>query len=466
MSDPTVVIGAGPAGLSCALALATHGHEAVLIDDNARAGGQYLRQLPATYHVSSRTKLHRDQACFDALARALEHPQVRTLPATLVWGLEHPRTLCYASPTVSGRIQASNIVIATGAQEKSLPFPGWTLPGVMSAGGCLNLMKGQGMIPTGRVVVAGNGPLVLVAAASLIAAGADVVCVLEAQSDMRLVSLLLAGLWAAPSIVRTGIGYRTRIRVGGPGLRTGWMVCAAQGEDALTRVAIAPVGQDGRPDLQRQVWIATDTLVTGYGLIPGSETARLFGCRMVHDPALNGPVPIRDHALCTSVAGIYAIGDGAGIGGAQVAMLEGQLAAYAIMKLPVPKPLAARYRRLDTYRRKLNLAYQTRTPLMAAHDETIICRCEELTLGQLKNDPSAQHGSLDALKISSRLGMGRCQGRYCLHAASVLLGLTDSAQHPRMRAPLKPVALDWLANDADAGPAREPDEAHATTLTL
>jgi len=122
--DPIVIIGAGPAGLSCALELATHGHDVVLVDDNACAGGQYLRQLPPGYRVSPGAKLQRDQACFDALARVLAMPNVRYLPATLVWGLAGEHTLCYASPTASGRITAENIVIATGAQEKSLPLPG------------------------------------------------------------------------------------------------------------------------------------------------------------------------------------------------------------------------------------------------------------------------------------------------------------------------------------------------------
>jgi len=314
------------------------------------------------------------------------------------------------------------------------------------------------MIPTGRVVVAGNGPLTLVSAASLIAAGADVVCVLEAQSDLRLTSAALAGLWQAPDILHTGIGYRARIRFGGPGLRTGQMVCAVQGEETLARVAIAPVGPDGRPDRQRQQWLDADTLVMGYGLMPGPETARLFGCRMRYDPALNGLVPERDGSLRTSKPGVYAIGDGAGIGGVQVAMLEGRIAAHAIMDRPVPKPLAARYRRLDAYRRRLNLAYQTRAPLVAAQDDTIVCRCEELTLAQLQRMSS---DSLDALKIASRLGMGRCQGRYCLHATSALLDLPDGASAPRVRPPLKPITLDRLANDADAGPAKEPDEMHA-----
>ncbi|MBS3650202.1 FAD-dependent oxidoreductase [Pseudaminobacter sp. 19-2017] len=460
MSRPVVIIGAGPAGLSCAWELASAGREVVLIDDNGMAGGQYFRQLPETYQVSRDARLLRDKARFDELAKVLTLPGVRYLSSTVVWGAPGNKTVAYAGPTSSGRIEASAIVIATGAQEKSLPFPGWTLPGIISAGGCLNLAKAHGMVPTGRVVVAGNGPLVLVAAATLIAAGAEVVGVVEAQSDIRLASAAVSGLFAAPGVLRTGIGYRARIMAARAGFRTGWMVAGARGKDRLTAVGIAPVGADGRPRRDKQQWIEADALVVGYGLLPGTETARLFGCRTEHNPALNGLVPWRDDTLRTSEEGIYAIGDGAGIGGVEVALLEGRIAAHSIMGTRAPASLASRYRRLDGYRRKLNLAYRMPQPLLAATDDTIICRCEELTLGRLLADPGRGRNSLNAVKTSSRLGMGRCQGRNCLHVASSLLGLAtdDLTTHPRARPPLKPLAVGLLAADKDAGSAMEPDE--------
>jgi NADPH-dependent 2,4-dienoyl-CoA reductase/sulfur reductase-like enzyme len=463
MSAPVVIIGAGPAGLACAGELAAAGREIVLIDDNAAPGGQYFRQLPPGYACAPDARLLRDKARHDELAKVLAMPNVRLLRSTTVWGAPARMTVAYAGRSGSGRIEASIIVIAAGAQERSMPFPGWTLPGVISAGGCLNLAKAHGMVPSGRIVVAGNGPLVLVAAATLLTAGADVVRVVEAQSDFMLASVAFSGLFAAPGILRTGLGYRARILAAG-GLRTGWMASGAKGEDRLSSVAIAPVGADGHPLKDRQEWIDAGTLVVGYGLLPGSETARLFGCAMVQDAALNGLVPQRDNRLQTSQEGIYAIGDGAGIGGVEVALLEGRIAAQSILGAAPPSGLARRYRRLDAYRRKLNLAYRRPLPLSAATNDTIICRCEELTLGRLLEDPGRSRASLNAVKTSSRLGMGRCQGRSCLHVASALLGLTDDGQtaHPRVRPPLRPVPLGLLAADSDAGPAREPDEIDLT----
>lgn len=464
MSDPVVIIGAGPAGLSCAAELAQAGREVVLIDDNPIAGGQYFRQLPTTYGTAPNARLLRDKTRYDELAKVLALHLVRYLPSTIAWGMPDPRTIAYAGQAGSGRIRASNVVIATGAQEKSLPFPGWTLPGVISAGGCLNLAKAHGLVPNGRMVIAGNGPLVLVAAATMIAAGAQIEAVLEAQLDRKLVTSALRGLVAAPKILATGVGYRARILQSGTPFKTGWMIAEARGKDCLQEVAIAPIGVDGRPVRESQRWIQADTLVIGYGLLPGSETARVMGCRMELKSELNGVVPQRSAELETSVNGVYAIGDGAGIGGAEIGLMEGKIAADAILHRSSPASLKARYDRLDRYRRFLNLAYAMSKPLIAATADTIICRCEEITLGRLAADPNSDGDNFNSLKISSRLGMGRCQGRNCLHVASKLLGFDAEAQpaHPRARPPLRPVKLAQLAADKDAGAAREPDEITAS----
>jgi NADPH-dependent 2,4-dienoyl-CoA reductase/sulfur reductase-like enzyme len=460
MSDPVVIIGAGPAGLACAAELASAGRETVLIDDNPAVGGQYFRQLPPSYRTASGARLLRDKARFDRLAAKLQVPAVRHLGSTVAWGAPDSRTVAYSGIHGSGRLGASAVVLAGGAQERSFPFTGWTLPGVISAGGCLNLAKAHGLVPSGRVIIAGNGPLVLVAAATMIAAGANVTAVIEAQPDRKLASVGLAGLVAAPDIMAKAIGYRARILRSRTPFKTGWMVCEARGADVLREVAIAPVDADGKPVLEQKRWMSADILVVGYGLLSGSEPARVFGCGMEMNPALSGLVPLRSPSLETSVAGVYAIGDGAGIGGVEVALLEGHIAALSILGAPVPPALARRYHSLDRYRRKLNVAYMTSRPLVAATEQTIICRCEEISLGRLLSDPNSGRESLGALKTSSRLGMGRCQGRNCLPVASSVLGLDlqDGSTYPRARPPLRPVFLGGLAADADAGPAREPDE--------
>ncbi len=465
MAAPVIVIGAGPAGLSCAAELVRGGRPVVLIDDNPQPGGQYFRQLPPGYRVAPGSPAFRDQSRYDDLARVLADPLLRYLPRTTVWAAPQPRTVAYAGPQGSGRIAGSAVVIATGAQEKSMPFPGWTLPGVISAGGCLNLVKGHGLVPGGRVVVAGNGPLVLVAAATLARAGADVATVIEAQTALRLGRALIPGILAAPGIVAQALGYRARILAARAPFRSGWMVAKAAGDEALAGVTIARVGADGRPLPGSERHLAADCLVLGYGLLPGPAAAQAMGCRMELRPDLGGPVPWRDADLQTSVEGVFAIGDGAGIGGADFALIEGRMVAQRILGASPPPGLRRRHARIDRVRRLLNRAYALDPPLRAADDATEICRCEELRLGELRRDPNAARGSLDALKTSSRLGMGRCQGRNCLHSAAVLLDLDPRATldtMPRARPPLRPLPAALLAADADAGPAREPDEIQLT----
>lgn len=465
MTLPVIIIGAGPAGLSCATELVRSGTEVVLIDDNLRAGGQYFRQLPDGYHVAPNARLLRDKARYDDLAQVLKNPLVRYLPRSTAWTATTPDTIAYAGPNGSGRITGRAVVIASGAQERSMPFTGWTLPGVISAGGSLNLAKAHGLVPTGRVVVAGNGPLVLVAAATLAAAGANVTTVIEAQSSLRLGGAALSGALAAPGIVAKAISYRLGILKARAKFRSGWMVTRAHGDETLCEVTIAPVGADGRPRQKAARRLPADMLVLGYGLMPGTEAARLMGCRMQTSPDLGGLVPWRGDDLQTNVKGVFAIGDGAGIGGVEVALMEGRIAAAAILGAAAPADLANRYRRTDSFRRTLNLAYRIDPPLHAAEDETIICRCEELRLATLRADANAARSNLDALKTSSRLGMGRCQGRNCLHTAAALLNLdaeTTRTTLPRFRPPLRPVPLAQLAADADAGPAHEPDELDLT----
>jgi pyruvate/2-oxoglutarate dehydrogenase complex dihydrolipoamide dehydrogenase (E3) component len=461
MSLPVLIIGAGPAGLACADQLSRAGQRVVIIDDNVQAGGQYFRQLPPGYVVGTNSRLLRDKARFDTLASALARPEVTYLRSTTVWGSPGSLTVAYAGPSGSGRIRGSAVVIASGGQDQPLPFTGWTLPGVISAGGALNLAKAHGLVPSGKVMVVGNGPLVLVAAATLAAAGANLVGVVEAQPNRKLFGAVQTALWAAPNLLMIAAAYRRQIWQSGASFKTGWMVAEATGNGAIDKVAIAPVDQDGRPRRQHQEWHDVDTLVLGYGIIPTIDFARMMGCRTTLDRSLNGLVPVRSAKLETSVPRVYAIGDGAGIGGVEVALLEGLIAADAILGKSGDHALARQYGNLDRFRRQLNEAYCPSHTLRAAQPDTIVCRCEELTLGDLAEDANFGCRDLDRLKKSSRIGMGRCQGRNCLPTLTKLLDLPAETLEtlPRVRPPIKPIQLRYLAADADVGPAHEPDEA-------
>ena len=403
---PVVIVGAGPAGLACASGLVAHGISVVIIEDNFQAGGQYFRQLPPAYRVAAGSALKRETSRFKVLAQVLTHPLVKFLPSTVVWGSPEPLTIAYAGAVGSGRVQAQAIVIATGAHDRPLPFTGWTLPGVISAGGCLNLAKAHGLVPNGRIIVAGNGPLVLVAAATTAAAGANVTQVLEAQPTSKLMRAAFEGLRGSPRQLWKAFSYRARILASGAHFTTGWVVTRADGDDRVRRVRIAPIQADGKPNHARERILECDTLVLGYGLQPSTELAGLLGCLIVRSDDLGGWVPDRTEHLETSVEGVYAIGDGAGIGGVEVALVEGARVAEAIARGD-GKSLGGTYARLDRFRRALNLAYRPNSPLVVAEPDTIVCRCEELRLGELQAVLARGAPSSDVLKASSRLGMAK-----------------------------------------------------------
>ena len=460
-SAPVVIIGAGPAGLACASRLLRHDRRIVLIDDNLQPGGQYFRQLPPTYVEGKKSRLLHETERARRLARTLEDPRVLYLAGTTAWACPGPLTVAYAGKTQTGRVEAEAIVIATGAYDRPFPFPGWTLPGVISAGGSLNLAKGSGLIPGGRVVVAGNGPLVLVAAATLAAAGAAITHVIEAQPTVRLVSRLLPRSLDAPRLFRKGLGYRMRLLRSGVRVSSGAMVSQAAGHGKLEAVEIAPLGADGRPAAKGRQQIEAETLVVGYGLVPSNEFSRLVGCQMTHVPGLGGWVPARSDTCETSLSGIYTVGDAAGIGGVELAILEGMIVADAIAGRNDQR-LRRSYARLNRFRYALAASYETPKRLSSADPDTIICRCEELRLRDLTEAVRSCATSLGRLKSVTRLGMGRCQGRNCMVSAAALCGFDEIERAdalPRSRPPARPVRIADLVQDTSIGPARVPDEA-------
>lgn len=461
-----LIIGAGPAGLSAAATLVGTGMAVTIIEDNDQAGGQYFRQLPAAFQVRADARLTRDQQRALAALAVLEHPLVTFMPGTTVWAMSTDRVFSFAGGGSGGRLRARAVILATGAQDRPNPFPGWTLPGVISAGGCLNLIKGQGMVPGRRVAVVGNGPLLLVAAYSLLRAGVEVVAVAEAAT-VSAMSRQTVGLLYSPGLLTLGLRYRTAMWVAGVRLLSGHAVVVATGENRVERVVIAPLDSLQAPRHEQARTFVVDALVTGYGLAPSAEIARMIGCDMTNDPLLGGWVPKRSAQLETSVDGVYAAGDGAGIGGVELACVEGRLAGSAIAaRLGGPAFAASdadlrRLRRLNRFRYALSAAYELPQPLALTTDATIICRCEDITQGEIRKAANECDGDFSRIKSLTRLSMGRCQGRNCLTPSASIIARecgvpVDGLQLPRMRPPARPIPLASLLQEK-LGPAREPD---------
>ena len=469
------VVGAGPGGLAAAAEALEHGLSVTLFDDHALPGGQYFRHPPRSLAKPMPGFGDKDAARAAELFRILDHPRLAYRPETVVWDAPEADVLAFAGGAESGRIKLGAIVLAAGAHDRAVPFPGWTLPGVMTAGAVQNLIKGQRVTPGGRVVVAGNGPLSLVVAVNLHRAGVEVVAVVEAAAlNRRLLSQLPRLCWA-PALVRLAVALRLALIAAGIPLRTAETVVEAHGEDAVRAVTTAPIDGAGRLDRGRARTLEVDTLVTGFGLTPAVELTRLLGCDHRFEALRGGWLPLRSAALETTVPGVFAVGDGAGIGGVEIALLEGRLAALnALARLRGGAAAAAQGRRRALVRRLARL-YRFRAGLERLFapprhflelitPETVVCRCEEVTAAELRRRAAEGATSMSQLKATTRTGMGRCQGRNCLATLAALVaqahGLEPGAlAWPKARPPARPIPLGYLLHET-LPPPELPDDPH------
>ena len=473
------IVGAGPAGLSAAAEAARHGVSVVLLDDNPRPGGQYFRQGPATRAPhqlapgpvkSNLGDVERARALFSVTS----HPRVAFLAGAVVWGVPEANMLAFTHAGQADRLRADAIIVAAGATDRAVPFPGWTLPGVITAGGAQNLLKSQGVLPGQHVVVAGTGPLLLVVADSLRRAGATVVEILETAPRGR-TWMTLPRLAVVPALLRRGLEYRMGLARAGIPLRWGWTVIEARGRDEVSEAVVAPIDRTGRVDRTRSRAIHVDTVVAGFGLTPATELTGLLGCAHEWHPARGGWIPSRSVDLETSVPGVFVAGDGAGIAGVETAILEGQLsgllASARLGRCPpgeattVARGLRARLWRLTWFRTGIEKLYSSPADFLSLlTPETIVCRCEEVTARQLLDGLGRGLTSINALKGATRITMGACQGRNCLGTLADLVarerrcGPVDLA-YPQARPPARPVRLgDLLGEDIP------PAASDATTL--
>jgi D-hydroxyproline dehydrogenase subunit alpha len=470
------IVGAGPAGLSAAAAAVQYGVSVVMLDDNLLPGGQYFRQGPAT-EAHQRAAGARQEGSAEHARRALElfavisHPRVTFLGGAVAWGVPSAMTLAFAHGDQGDRLSAGIIIVAAGASDRAVPFPGWTLPGVITAGGAQTLLKSQGVLPGRHVLVCGSGPLLLVVADSLRRAGASVAEVLEAAPGGRQWRSL-PRLAREPALLRRGLAYRAGLARAGIPLRWGQTVIEARGRDEVSEAIVAPIDRAGRVDRTPTRAIHVDTIVVGFGLTPATELTRLLGCAHEWRPSRGGWVPWRSADLETSVPGVFAVGDGAGIAGAEAAILEGRLAGLLAAErlgrcpsaetMAVARRLRARLSRLARFRSGIETLFAPPSDFLSLlTPETIVCRCEEVTAAQLLDGLDRGFDSMNTLKGATRIGMGVCQGRNCLRTLADLLARerrcapTDLA-YPQTRPPARPVRLGALLSE-EIPPAAPPE---------
>ncbi|AYQ92654.1 NAD(P)/FAD-dependent oxidoreductase [Burkholderia gladioli] len=413
-----VVIGAGPAGLAAARAAAGAGARVAILDDNPQAGGQIWRQGPVFEPAAP---------LVESLA-ALRASSVELIPGARVVAALPGRELLVeqASAEAGGAILGyDKLIVATGARELLLPFAGWTLPGVTGAGGLQALVKGGVPVRGERIVIAGSGPLLIAALATAREAGANVLAVVE-QASARAVRGFALSLAATPSkLVQAARLTRGFI---GVDYLTGGVLRAAHGS---SRVEAATIEIEGRPRV-----IECDRIASGYGLVPNLTLPLALGCEL-----RDGAVAV-DARQRTSREAVFAAGESTGIGGMELARAEGALAGLAAAGVDEgDRRVAALMREREVWRGFAARVARTFALGDAARalppDDTVLCRCEDVTLGAARGYADAR----DA-KLQTRCGMGACQGRVCGAAGAALLGWQEAAIP---RPPFSPVRIGTLA---------------------
>ncbi|RBH59844.1 MULTISPECIES: FAD/NAD(P)-binding oxidoreductase [Pseudomonas] len=439
-----VIVGAGPAGIRAAQTLVAHGLRPCLLDEAARGGGQIYRRQPENFRRSP-VKLYgfearKAVAIHQTLDRLREQLDYR--PDTLVWNAEDG-ALDTLQQGRAGRLDYTKVIVATGATDRVLPIPGWTLPGAYSLGAAQIALKYQGCAIGQRVVFAGSGPLLYLVAYQYAKAGAKVVAVLD-STPFSAQCRALPGLLRQPLTLAKGLYYR------------GWLT--AHGIPVHQNAHLQQI--DGEQRVQSLRWrqggllrsLDCDALAFAHGLRSETQLADLLGCRFAWNPLNRAWLPERDSAGRSSVAGVYLAGDGAGIMGADAAEMAGERAALALLedlgRAVDPHRIAfleSQLQRIDGFRQGLEQAFPFPERWAANVPDTLmLCRCEEVSVGEVRAVVREGHWEINRVKAHCRVGMGRCQGRICGAATAEIIacesGLAlDSIGRLRAQAPIKPL---------------------------
>lgn len=463
MRTRVAIVGAGPAGMAAAIELSAVGADVLVFDESFRAGGQIYRQPPVGFSVEHRGhQAAPSHERGDALLQQLEAQGVRVMSGVTVWNAS-PGRLDLEVDGAPAVCDCDVLILATGAYDRSVAFPGWTTPGVITAGAAQVMVRGFLVKPGTRALVAGTGPLLLPTVSALVAAGAEVVGALEANTRWRALSALGGVLGSrarrreAAFYARVILGRRLRYSFSSA-------VFAVQGGDRVRSAVIGRLGRDGVPLPHTAREVDVDLVCTGFGLSPSVELARVAGCEMHHQAARGGWVPRHDDRMATSVQGIFVAGEIAGIGGADVAIAEGKLAGLAAAEhLGLPDPRGARAAELKSAAARRTRERRASDALLRAFsippgvhqlakDDTLVCRCEDVTFAQMRDAVELCGRDNRTAKMATRAGMGPCQGRICQALIADLLrhrlgGPTEDPPCPSVQIPVKPVAVTTVAGD-------------------
>jgi thioredoxin reductase len=451
-----VIVGAGPAGMSAALRARNLGLSVLVVDDQQTPGGQIWRAVEAQAQTRIGALLGAEYAAGLPLTQALRSSGALYECGTQVWQIEPGWNVFMSRERQAECVQAANVLLATGAQERPAPFPGWTLPGVLTVGAAQILLKTAREIPQSPVWIAGSGPLVLLYMVQLLRAGGRIAGWLDtapAGGWSRALPHTARALHAWKDLLK-GLSWTRELRHAGFPIVRGVTQLRGEGSERLTHIVYRTA------DNQSQR-IDADTLLVHEGVVPSIHMTQALGC--AHDWLADQRclAPKLDEWGQTSKPGIFSAGDGAGIGGARAACTRGEIAALGIaaragklteeaarrLAAPLRKKLASEL----SIRPLLNALYPPRADLFDPADDTLVCRCEEVTAGQIRAAARIGQPGPNQIKAFTRAGMGPCQGRQCGYTvAHILAGVHGKPVQDigfyRIRPPLKPLTLGELAS--------------------
>ncbi|MVA27810.1 FAD/NAD(P)-binding oxidoreductase (plasmid) [Agrobacterium vitis] len=451
MSYDVAIVGAGPSGMAAAVTLRQLGASVVVIDEQPSPGGQIFRGIERNLSSPVFPALGKDYQKGRALVEAFRASGADYFASTQVWQIEDGWSVFVTSQGKASRLSARAVLLANGAQERPVPFPGWTLPGVMTVGAAQILLKSGGMLPQGKLWIAAAGPLPLLYATQVLSLQGHIAGYLDTSRSPSLSALVqLPKAWRDFGSLLKGLQWLHKIRRSGI-LVKGFTDLEAEGNQRLEHLSWKRHGQSHR--------VEADILLVHEGVVPRIHETLALGCVHTWNDAQGYLAPKLNRWGETSREGLFVAGDACGIGGWLVATLSGETAALGLARrLEISSNTEELRRRtgLDQRRRRalalrpfLDVAYAPSRPRLA--DNVIVCRCEEVTAGAVRAAASNSPADPGAIKAATRCGMGPCQGRQCGYTVQALVAEAHNipikdVSFFNIRPPLKPVTLGELAS--------------------
>jgi NADPH-dependent 2,4-dienoyl-CoA reductase/sulfur reductase-like enzyme len=456
-----LVVGGGPAGLAAAAVAAEAGLDVLLVDERGKLGGQFYKQ-PADGFEVDESRIDKQFRDGRALIRRVVASGARYLSGVTVWGAFGAEEFVASGPAATVVIRPKRIVLATGAYERGVPLPGWTLPGFITTGAAQTLLRSYQTVPGKRVLLAGNGPLNLQVAAELTRAGVKVVALVEAAQRPGLQSIASLAVMAAnaPRLIADARSYQATLRRAGTPTYHRHAVIRVEGAASVERATIAEIDDGGSPVRGAEKTFDVDVVCVGFGFLPSNEIARGLGCRHQYDERRGHLTAQRDENGRSSIANVWIVGDSGGLNGAPSAKASGIVAGADVARdlgRDVPNKVE-----VETAKRAIRLAAAFQSALWTlfrapkivdqlAELDTILCRCEEISVATVRQEVAEGIATAGAVKRVTRAGMGRCQGRYC---GSLVVDLVARQNGTRVdefsyfapRVPFRPVSVSTISD--------------------